>query len=956
MRCPDPQALEDLALGRLNAEARAACEAHIDGCPECARLVAELARVYATGDLATAPTVLRSATDERHSAPIGAQVGRYRLEEQLGAGGMGVVYRAYDPELDRRVAIKLLHPGVFADAHEQRARLRQEAQAMAKLSHPNVVSVYDVGSVGDQVFLAAELVDGSTLSRWLRASPRPRQEILRCFLEAGQGLEAAHQAGIVHRDFKPDNVLIGRDGRARVTDFGLARTARPSTSEPSPAPASATPSTMTRTGALAGTPPYMAPELWLGRRADSLSDQFAFTVALYEAIFGVRPFVGEDLGALARAIAGGAARPVPSGTPAWLSRLIARGLEVAPEKRFPSMAELLRELRRDRRRPLRIGLWATGIALAATGLALAFGAFLQPPPAPSLTPAQTVTPSKAAARICSVGAVAATWNPERKRAVEQAFASTWPASLGKRVLAALDGYALRLARARETICAKPELPPGSHRCLERRREALAALVSALKPERRRLRLARPLVDGLAAPESCVEGASVPAEPPPASQGRVALLHADLVAARVELAFLETLKAKDELERLRPAAEALGYAPLVAEARFVDGLVRQARGELSPAAELLEQALGTARAANDLELAWEAALALVELSGELVSPSERWGRQAGELLPRDDAAAAQRLAVATARALRASGELVKAQALLDAKRGAGSSAATAIALGVAASENALALEKNALALERASAAAREAERSWDAEDPGWIAIEHARARALAAAGRGEEALPHLRRAETLAFDAYGLGAEAVARSYDETGAVLEGLGRFAAAHEKYARGLAARTLIRDDNPAQSRSRLLLGRLRVVEGHARGGARQLATTVRTLRTLHRSHPTALVAPLHSLARAQLAAGERAAAGRTLSHAVEIVESHHGLVSPLLGFLRLSQAEVKLAAGDKRGALSDLDEAHLPLQGGYGLHHARVDANVRRRAELAEALGDHAYAKRLTGALKK
>jgi eukaryotic-like serine/threonine-protein kinase len=976
MRCLSPQELEDLSRGRLTGEARLAAEAHIASCPECGQRVAGRVRRHRSDDagpLAVAQTEVQdpakartalSATlspyddEEEASAarPPPRSVGRYQLEGELGAGGMGVVYGAHDPELDRRVAIKLLRPSTFADAEEQRARLRHEAQAMAKLSHPNVVAVYDVGSVGDQIFLAAELVDGTTLSRWLTESARPRREVLRLFIEAGQGLEAAHAAGIVHRDFKPDNVLIGRDGRARVTDFGLARAARPSGDDPRLAAGVLQCGTMTRTGALAGTPPYMAPELWQGGRADALSDQFAFTVALHEGVVGEQPFVGRSLPELAQAICSGAARPLPRGTPAWLRRLIGRGLKVAPAQRYPSMTELLSELRRDRRRLLRVGVWASGALGVAAALVLASGVLQPRLSAPRLPSTPPPGARQSPARSCSIGGAEQAWNEERRSAVAQAFARHVPRSLGQRVSVALQDYARRFSRARELVCSRdPPATSSAARCLDRRRQALSGLVAALTPTRARLRLARELVDRLAAPETCVRSdGAAPVRPPRGAAGQVALLEGDLWAARTELQLGETLKAKEELARLLPAAQALGHAPLVAEAQLVDGLVSWARGELSVAERKLTLAAGTARACDEQEVAWEAALALVDVAGaELVQPSERWVRQAGELRPRDDPAAAQRLATATARALRASGYLLKAQELLGQQ--AGGAPAGQIALQVSASTTALVLEDQPRALKAALAAVSAAERAWDPEDPGWAEVEQAHARALVAAGQVDKALEHARRAESLAFDAGGLGSEVVARSYDETGAILESLGRFAAAREKYARALSTRTLVRDDNPAQWRSQLLLGSVLVREGRAREGVQVLARTVGRLSSLYRAHDTALVDPLHRLARAQAAAGQLAASQRSLTRAIAIVEARHGPVSPLLGSLRISQGQARLAAGDRKAALASFDAAHQSLQAGYGLGHPQVDRNVRQRAELALALGDVAYARRLAGTLK-
>ncbi|HZN95396.1 MAG TPA: serine/threonine-protein kinase, partial [Myxococcales bacterium] len=225
-------------------------------------------------------------TSTYDALPRGATIGRYLILRRLGEGGMGVVYAAFDPELDRKIALKVLRPARRAVAGSvAQARLLREAQAMARISHPNVVAVHDVGAHGDEVFVAMELVEGGTLTDWVEEKPRKLDELLRTFMEAGRGLAAAHSAGLVHRDFKPENVLVGKDGRVRVTDFGLARV-----DEEGPLGAGKrTPSTLsspalTQEGAIVGTPLFMSPEQAQGRIPDIRSDQYGFCASLYWAI------------------------------------------------------------------------------------------------------------------------------------------------------------------------------------------------------------------------------------------------------------------------------------------------------------------------------------------------------------------------------------------------------------------------------------------------------------------------------------------------------------------------------------------------------------------------------------------------------------------------------------------------------------------------------------------------
>jgi Tol biopolymer transport system component len=285
-------------------------------------------------------------------------LGRYTIRARLGGGGMGEVFAADDPELGRVVALKVLRPDRSDESSEARLRFQREAQAMARLSHPNVVAVYDVGAHGERAFIAMELVSGPTLATWLAERPRGWREVLAVFAQAGHGLAAAHEAGLVHRDFKPSNVLIG--DRVRVADFGLARAALDA---PEPPARSATPldGVVTRAGDTPGTPAYMAPEQRAGLAAGRLADQYAFAVALHEALLGARP---------GQPAAAAAARAIP----AWLRALLERALRERPEDRYPSMRELLADLERRPARARRGWLVAAAGVAAAVALAGVIGA------------------------------------------------------------------------------------------------------------------------------------------------------------------------------------------------------------------------------------------------------------------------------------------------------------------------------------------------------------------------------------------------------------------------------------------------------------------------------------------------------------------------------------------------------------------------------------------------------
>ena len=302
--------------------------------------------------------------------PSGSRVGRYTLVGELGRGGMGVVVAAHDPELDRRVAIKLISAGAGAHREQLQARLLREARAMAKIRHPNVVSVYEVGEHEGQVYLAMEQVDGGTLRDELRERRGESWKlIVERFIEAGRGLAAAHAAGLIHRDFKPENVFVDRDGRVLVGDFGLAG-AHVEVGESGSEPSSLD-DRLTRADMVLGTPGYMAPEQHEGAAVDGRADQFAFCVALYEALYGKRPFAGETTPEYVEAVlAGDVAEPPPGRKmPAWLRAAMLRGLSRDPGDRFSSMDELLLALGAD---PARDSLVRHRVRLAVVAAGGAF--------------------------------------------------------------------------------------------------------------------------------------------------------------------------------------------------------------------------------------------------------------------------------------------------------------------------------------------------------------------------------------------------------------------------------------------------------------------------------------------------------------------------------------------------------------------------------------------------------
>jgi serine/threonine protein kinase/tetratricopeptide (TPR) repeat protein len=620
--CPDEDDVAAFARGELETSRAADVERHLDGCPSCARVVTELVRIFSTahfgadgdrsGDAKSSaspgPSMEMTETEQStHSSleedvpalPAGAQVGRYKVLECIGIGGMGVVYGAYDPELDRKVALKLLRRGVAGDQERRNARLRREAQAMAKIADPNVITVHDVGLFEGRVFIAMEFVEGTTLTKWMRETPRPFKDVRNVFSAAGAGLAAAHRAGLVHRDFKPDNVLIGHDGRVRVTDFGLASfrdgvnledTDGPSTEHSDPVTASGPiVATLTKTGALVGTPAYMSPEAYRGRRVTAASDQFSFCVAMYEALYGERPFDGRTLAELATNVTSGSVRILrDSNVPVRVRELIMRGLSVDPAQRFPSMQALLVVLNRRPSRTAR--RWAMVVVPLTLLLA---GLWWDSPGATAGVP------------FCrpELG-MDAVWSPERTSKVRAAFEATavpWAENTADAIVQQLDDWTARWNAERQIVCAAgatvsalPRQEALASHCLTRQRVRADALVEVFEAaDAQTLDRALGAVDALPDPSSCRDDHSLDANvvPPPTAQVQ------DLVAEfreQLERAFAKASAGRHEdalalAIEVDEAAAGLEYPPLRAEAHLHVGRYQAKLGKLQKARATLEEA-------------------------------------------------------------------------------------------------------------------------------------------------------------------------------------------------------------------------------------------------------------------------------------------------------------------------------------------------------------------------------
>ncbi len=428
--------------------------------------------------------------EEASALPLA--IGRYPILRRLGAGGMGVVYAAYDEVLDRRIAIKVIHDHVWDIGGRRRERLLREAQALARVAHPNVITVHDVGTADDQLFVAMEFVAGPTLKDWLAADKRSWREIVAVFQQVAEGLAAIHDADLVHRDVKPTNVMIGSDGRARVLDLGLATlgseesSVSPRVTLETPAQASSSsPSSfsfnriasLTRTGELLGTPAYMSREQFLGLELTPASDIFSLSVALYEALYGVHPFMAKTFAELQAKVVDGRITPPPSSSavPAWLHALVVRGLAKEPKDRPPSMRALSDALTKDPSRARRRWLGSFGLAAITASAGV-------------LVTQVSTTPSPP---ICDGAelAIAEVWNPDRAAEIHAALVASerpYAAALAGRITDALDDYAHDWTEAHQRSCL--EHARGEHSdalldarmaCLDERRQALDETVAIL---------------------------------------------------------------------------------------------------------------------------------------------------------------------------------------------------------------------------------------------------------------------------------------------------------------------------------------------------------------------------------------------------------------------------------------------------------------------------------------------
>ncbi|MEM7160124.1 MAG: tetratricopeptide repeat protein [Myxococcota bacterium] len=535
-----------------------------------------------------------------------AKIGRFAVLGPLGSGGMGVVLAAYDEALDRRIALKVLHRA-SSGGHDRRHSLRREAKALARLSHPNVVQVFEVGEHQSQVYVAMELVEGETLTQWVKAKPRNFEEILRVLCGAGRGLAAAHERGLVHRDFKPDNVLVGEDGRPRVLDFGLVRAtagSRTTLNTLSMGP----PDTR---GKVAGTVPFMAPEQLLAMPVDARTDQFAFCVSLYEAVYGRHPFEAEGAIEMGLRIIQGTMDPPPRGVaPRWLKGVLERGMARKPEDRYPDIRTLLDALEGHDVRSRPSG-WLVGTAALLMGLGVA----------------STVhTPEHNDACRSRTSLVDDVWNDERRQEIQQAFERSgvrYSEATWERVRSSIDDYAAKWNQSDREACEVSVVVPESaalvgawQQCLDGHLHELRSLVDVLgraddaAVERAVVAAARlPSVSG------CSDASSLSEPVEPGRQAESKQLRAQFSRARAELDTGHAAVAAELLEGRLEQARAMDDGALYAEALVLVGKTQMATGHYPEAEQMLSDGFSRAQSEGLDELAVDAGVKLMHLVGD-----------------------------------------------------------------------------------------------------------------------------------------------------------------------------------------------------------------------------------------------------------------------------------------------------------------------------------------------------
>jgi tetratricopeptide (TPR) repeat protein len=754
-------------------------------------------------------TIVEGASSDPSSSgdlARGTTIGRYVVLDRVGAGGMGVVYAAYDPELDRKVAVKVLHRVGQSESAQNvaRARLLREAQALAKLPHPNVVAIHDVGTFAARAWIAMEFVTGETMTAWLRAEQRPWTAVLDVLLAAGDGVAAAHAADLLHRDLKPDNIMIDDTGRVRVMDFGLARGRDLEATERSNngsgtglvSSGSMLALDVSAIGSLVGTPAYMAPEQLGATAATVASDQFAFCVTCWEALFGVRPFTGDSVHGHLAAMLDGPPRRGARSVPAWLRRVLERGLAIDPTARHRSMPALLRALRMGRQRARQRNLGLAALGLVAIGVGV-WG----------VGEAQRRAAIDACEREAQV--IATQW-PGRAAEIDDAIRSTdlaYSITTAERLPAWLDRFATRWTDAATAMCRAAEVDKSidaalhtrARACLDAHAVSLEVLLdSVAEGTKVAAQTAVSSATRLPDPTECTDAREL--EDAPWSEE---IDHRRVAELRARFARAEALDTRSRTAEALPLddenladAIAIDWPPLVAEARMRRGERLSNLTRLDEAETVLRAAYFEAVRSGADRVAARAATGLVRTVGYRLGRHAEgllWGEHARTVLDRlgdDEVLDRAALDLAVANVLRESDSFEEAQLLDEAVLASLTALVGEHHPSVANANEALG---NTLHLMGRPAEATAAHRRALAIREEVFGNDHPEVAAslnnLANTLDAVDGAPLLRRAIEIAEAAYGPDSLQLAASSANLGGMYLDLGRFEEAKQLFIRALA-----------------------------------------------------------------------------------------------------------------------------------------------------------------------
>ena len=834
---------------------------------------------------------------------------QFEVIGELGRGGMGVVLAAYDPNLDRKIALKVIHRQPIEGGTDGSVRLLREARALAKLAHPNVVAIYDVGHVDDDLYLAMEYVDGPNLDEWLDSEARSFSSILAKFRQAGRGLAAAHATGLVHRDFKPANVLIGSDGRARVSDFGLVSSAGVELAEGEGdlgklSPSTTLSTTLTVPGTVLGTPLFMAPEQHLRQPVDARSDQFSFCVALYQALFATHPFAGNSYPELRAAVLDHTYRPIPrdSPVPNRVRAAVTRGLARDPARRFPDMEQLLAALdARPRARWLPILA-----AVAIAGAALAFWLARAPALDACALPAATW---------------AGIWDEETRARAAAAFASAprpYAADTLVRVSELLDDYVDGWSKMRSRACrahqrGKDELFDLRMRCLERRRAHVAALTGRLSAS-----IDGDLVDdaiaattALPALAACANdaalGAAFPLPDDPELRARITELE-DRIA---ESAVAEELGKYDEArvlaEAVVTASAEIDFAPLRAEAGYRLGKAQGKAGDAPHAEANLRDAIRAAASARDDELAAHATIELIFVLGDTE-------QRAGDALALRDSAEAAVTRAGNPPLLRA--RLLHTLATVLTGKG-----------DFAAAER---LFEQAIALRTAEVGANDSSVGASMTNLGlvlWRQHRIAEARAL------------FERSLAILSAQLGSGHPDVARAHNNLSNALRGQGDLDGAERSLERAIAIwRAAFGDRHPNVARPLANLGNISYARGNLADARKYFEESLAILVATRGPEHVDTTLVLHNLANVLSDSGDREEARRTFERVLRIREQSYGPDHPACASTAGSLGMLLVTMKDFAAARPHLERALATDERVFGRDHINVAYSLLPLGTLA------------------